>query len=391
MFRKVSSVVTILTCLCWVFTALAQSSGKVSETERNLRRIRARIVQTEAELRDLKKEAADVSTSLDDITREFKQLKKDEEDSVKMLGTLATQIEAVSLQIGDVHEQINSRRGQVKDRLSSMYKTRRRLSPLSFLFLSSGVQSFYRRADYLRRLVKNDSEQINDFVMLLETLRSSNEEFAHLKNEEERTLKQIKESRSLISQKQLEQARVSRELSKKLEQKQVVLDRYRDEARQLEELLQGVMGGGIKSEELETVIPSIPSPSFSGGRLPFPVKGTIVQHFGKQKHDEFAETIFVKGIEVASTAGAEVRVVSDGTVVFDSELPVFGNVLIVEHPGRYFTLYGRISPLKTLGDQLKGGDVIARTSAPDDRGRNFYFEIRKEGKPQNPEKYFGKN
>ncbi|HMO16677.1 MAG TPA: peptidoglycan DD-metalloendopeptidase family protein [Oligoflexia bacterium] len=364
--------------------------GRSDSVERDLKQIRIRIQQTEAELKGLKKEASLTSEILEGLNVELKKLRKEESDSVQMLGSLASQIEGLGLQINDVNEQIVLRRVQVKERLSSMYKTRRRLSPLSFLFLSSGVQSFYRRADYLRRLVVNDGEQIAEFEMLLETLRSSTEEFALLKKEEEKTLKRVREARELIAQKQLEQARVSRELVKKLDQKTVTLSRYREEAQRLEELLQGMMGGIKPDTSVPSDISPVPLPVFAPGRLPFPVKGTIVQHFGKQKHDEFADTIFVKGIEVASIAGSPVSAVSEGLVVFNSELPVFGNVLIVEHPGRFFTLYGRILPLKAVGDKIEPGDIIARTSEPDTRGRNFYFELRKEGKPQNPEKFFKK-
>lgn len=357
--------------------------------EKELKLVKIKIAQSQNEILKLRKSYEEAQKNLSKKEGELQKLKKEEVSGIESLLKLSSKIDSLTLQMKDVSEQIEDQKGSFKDRMSSIYKTRRKLSPLSFLFLSSGVHSFYRRANYLRRLVENDSNQIKEFELLLSTLKLTSDELLRLKEEETTVLDQVKNLKVEVTKKQLEEARLSREVSIKLEKTKESLEIFRAQEQEFERILQGLTGGGDQTL-VETKFSPIPLPSFSSRSLPFPVEGTIVQHFGKQKHDEFSEIIFVKGIEVAAAVDSDVRSVSEGKIVFSSELPGFGNVIIIEHPGKYFTLYGRIIPTKSSGDLVKSSEVLGKTSEPDQRGRNLYFEIRQEGKPKNPELYLAK-
>jgi len=379
-----------------VFFLLICASSHVSiaddlspNPEKELKLVRIKIAQSQNEISKLRKSYEEAQKNLSEKEIELQKLKKEEVSGVDSLMKLGSKIDSLTLQMQDVSEQIEDQKDSFKDRMSSIYKTRRKLSPLSFLFLSSGVHSFYRRADYLRRLVENDSNQIKEFELLLSTLKLTSDELFRLKEEETTVLDKVKNLKIEVTKKQLEEARLSRDVSIKLEKTKESLEIYRAQEQEFERILQGLTGGGDQTL-VETDFSPTPLPSFSSRSLPFPVEGTIVQHFGKQKHDEFSETIFAKGIEIAAAPDSDVRSVSDGKIVFSSELPGFGNVIIIEHPGKFFTLYGRIIPSKNSGDTVKSNEVLGKTSEPDQRGRNFYFEIRQEGKPMNPQLYLAK-
>ena len=127
------------------------------------------------------------------------------------------------------------------------------------------------------------------------------------------------------------------------------------------------------------------------GKLVFPVQGKIIQHFGRQKHEEFSDFLFVKGLEVLASVGGVVRSVAVGNVVFREELPGFGKVVILDHGQRYYTLYGRLGAFGCqVGDQLELGGIVGILGEPDSRGRNFYFELRFQGKAIDPLEFFTK-
>jgi septal ring factor EnvC (AmiA/AmiB activator) len=93
-----------------------------------------------------------------------------------------------------------------------------------------------------------------------------------------------------------------------------------------------------------------------------------------------------KGIEFSTQPGIDVHVVQRGKVVFAGEMPGYDQVIVVEHGGRSFSLYGRLGSVAVkTGDIVDHDQSIATTSAPDAKGRNFYFEIRKSGSPVDPE------
>jgi murein hydrolase activator len=99
--------------------------------------------------------------------------------------------------------------------------------------------------------------------------------------------------------------------------------------------------------------------------------------------------IFIKGLEFSGNVGEKVRPVAKGKVVFSQLLPGLGNVVIVDHGKRYYTLYGRLSSVLTqLGDIVGRGDTVGILGEPDRKGRNFYFELRQKGKAMNPQPFF---
>ena len=70
-------------------------------------------------------------------------------------------------------------------------------------------------------------------------------------------------------------------------------------------------------------------------------------------------------------------------------MPGYGVVVIVDHGRRYYSLYGRLAvSLPQINDVLEKGGKIGSVGKPDQRGRNFYFEIRKGGKAIDPSKFF---
>jgi len=205
-----------------------------------------------------------------------------------------------------------------------------------------------------------------------------------------------------------------RDQNAKAKQHEMTLVKLQQSADRLERVLAGIMGESVDSEPVQiasiasvrppddpslAVIPRPSPPPFVGvglatlkGKLDFPVDGTLVQRFGKQRHEEFADMLFKKGIEVLASEGAEVRAVAPGRVLFTQVLPGYGQVVILDHGKRYYTLYGRLRKANCQVGQIVGaGEVLAMLGKPDHKGRNFYFELRIRGKATNPAVYFAES
>lgn len=380
--------ITICTvCLNIFFFNYANAQPHKNYSEK-LDGIKKRISSIQTEMDNLKEESQKARSGLSNVESELEALKKEEFETKESIELIENKIISLEFQKNDILKQIESKKHAFSSRLTQMYKSRRRLTSISFLLVSSELNSFYKRADYLKRLVVNDKEQLEEYKILLQTLSLTSLDLDKLKTEEAESIRRIYNIQKSLEPKKLEAAKLVKKLSDSFKKKQNTFNELRDEERKLEKLIQSITQKSEQSSaEKKTKAPD----EFLGGKLLFPVqKPVIVQHYGKQKHEEFSDTIFVKGIEVGTMEGGEVRAVSRGKIVFNSELPGFGKVLILEHLGDYFTLYGRILPERSINDLIEVGEVIGRTSTPDSKGRNFYFEIRKEGKPLNPEKYLVK-
>jgi septal ring factor EnvC (AmiA/AmiB activator) len=126
------------------------------------------------------------------------------------------------------------------------------------------------------------------------------------------------------------------------------------------------------------------------GRLTLPVKGTIVERFGRHKHPEFDSFTFSNGISVTAPAGTPIHAVFDGEVIFADYFKGYGNMIIVDHGGGFFSLYAHAASVaKKVGSKVARNDVLASVGDVDSsKGPLLYFEIRYQGKPVDPAPWF---
>ena len=128
------------------------------------------------------------------------------------------------------------------------------------------------------------------------------------------------------------------------------------------------------------------------GRLNMPINGKILNKFGKKRVKEYDSYIVYNGINVRAIKGSQVKAVFDGTVLYTGELEGYGNMIIVGHGKDFHTLYGHLDIIKvTTNSVVKTGQVIALSGDSGSlEGETLYFEIRKNGKPIEPNPWFAK-
>ena len=133
---------------------------------------------------------------------------------------------------------------------------------------------------------------------------------------------------------------------------------------------------------------SVPPRSFKTlrGKLPWPVRGSLKRSFGSRRNE--AEQA-IQGVILKAPMGKQVRAIAHGRVVFADWLRGFGLMVIVDHGGGYMSLYGHNQSLKREpGEWIAAGDSLATVGDSGGKsGPGLYFEIRRDGRPQNPTKW----
>jgi murein DD-endopeptidase MepM/ murein hydrolase activator NlpD len=92
------------------------------------------------------------------------------------------------------------------------------------------------------------------------------------------------------------------------------------------------------------------------------------------------------GIDIAVPSGSPVRAAGGGMVEKAGTDSAYGLFVLVQHPGRYETLYGHASRLLVReGDSVQAGQVIALSgSSGHSTAPHLHFEIRQDGKSLDP-------
>ncbi len=115
----------------------------------------------------------------------------------------------------------------------------------------------------------------------------------------------------------------------------------------------------------------------------WPTQGKVVRGFSGDVH---------KGIDIGGKAGDSVKAVAPGRVVYaGSGIVGYGNLLIVKHSEVYLSAYGHNRRLLVdEGDVVKQGQRIAEKGNSATNSVKLHFEIRREGKPIDPNKLLPK-
>ena len=121
-----------------------------------------------------------------------------------------------------------------------------------------------------------------------------------------------------------------------------------------------------------------------GGVVP-PLGGKVVTRFGKQHDPMFDVTIENRGVEIEAPSAAPVKSVGKGEVAFAGNVSGFGNVLIVQHGGGLFSVYGKLDSFSVRqGEGVGKGQAVGRLPESPSGKSVLYLELRAGGTAIDP-------
>jgi murein DD-endopeptidase MepM/ murein hydrolase activator NlpD len=118
----------------------------------------------------------------------------------------------------------------------------------------------------------------------------------------------------------------------------------------------------------------------------WPLQGTVVSSFGWRQHPVLDMRHHHDGIDLDVPEGTTVYASAGGEVYFYGEQPGYGNVLILEHAGGFYTLYGHLkSSLANKGQYVEKGQRVAISGNTGiSSGPHLHFELRNGEFPVDP-------
>ncbi len=255
--------------------------------------------------------------------------------------------------------------------LASLY----RLGPLSYgrlLFAADDAREVlvgYQLMTYLaardRDLVASVRGSLTELTDALHLLAETDARLQGVRAEAEAAIA------ALAREQEQRRAALAR-LDTEAEARRNALEQARRAALRLEQTLAGLQPGAAAEADAE------PAFAAARGSLPWPADGPVVGNFGRRRHPVYDTTTLSRGIEIGAPEGAPVRAVFDGKVAFADWYTGYGLLVILEHGGGYFTLYGHLERVEALvNQQVRAGAVIGRVGRSGSlTGPNLYFEVR---------------
>ena len=384
-------------------TLCAEAQQELDTASANLEKIRVAVDASELEIERIQGEFANLIARRKEITDTIKRLKLDDQLLETKLQQVEQEHKVLLVRVQEAEERVAETQEKNNKRLRFMYIQRVLSSaPLELRIAKQG--QLERVSAYARSVRHSDQERFMGLQRVAKELLLARKALDLSIFEARRLRDEIQVRRRDAELKQKELKLIAKEIVSRREQAQRSLKLLKREANELERVVISMTSESpdeastdSDSQQDEEGTKELIQPEGSiiinprglfgaSGGLAAPVKGQVMQRFGKVQLASFKDVLFSKGVEFSTKEGGDVHAVLGGKIAYAGNLPGYDTVVIIDHGVRSYSLYGRLgSSLVNKGDIVTKDHVVGVTAAPDKRGRNFYFEVRKNGAPVDPE------
>ncbi len=354
---------------------------RAAEGEKELEGIKRKIEAEQRGMSQVKKNEGTALGALEKMEQELEKKNRELKQISDRLENYHKNLQRTEAEIEEIHSSLRLRKDLLERRVRALYKWER--SGGSWILLNGNLSAaeMIRRKHYLETTLAKDQELIGQY--LSESAR------------EDRLRKQVKQKSEELNGEKQALVKVKESIRSERSKKQEFLVALRKEkeahAKALKELEQAAyrlqkMMDEMSRRALARSVPSGTGFEAKRGTLDYPVRGEIVEGFGKTKHPDFSAEVFRKGVDIEAPLGDAVKAVEAGTVIFADRFSGYGKMVIVDHGQRYYTVYAHLAEiLKGVGATVQKGETIASVGDSDSlKGPRLYFEIRKDGKALDP-------
>lgn len=334
----------------WLDSARRQQSQLVG----NLRTTEVEIGKLTRELRDTRARIARTRTRLERL----------EDDQARLLREIRNQEV-------ELHRQVRARY------MSGQQEY------LKLLLNQTSPDTVMRVTRYYEYFNRARLRRIDEYTKTVSGLAQTRSELANERSALEREQARVQERQQALEKSRRARLMTLTRLSESIRDRNDRLNRKEQDRKQLEALL-----SAVRSNINDIASPATHRP-FSGmrGKLPWPAKGAAVHGF---RNPDKAGLLHENGVHIRAPEGSNVRAVHHGRVVFADWLRRFGMLVIIDHGGGFMSLYAHNQALlREAGDWVIAGEPVATVGNSGGQDINgLYFEIRQDGRPQDPRKWF---
>lgn len=362
----------------------AQADDLVENQER-LQEIQQTLKALQSELAEKEKEASDQRQALKDVERRLGQAQRE----TRELAARITQNEAKLQQLNGKEQQLTTlldeKAEDIKAILRLAYKQNNQ--PMIKLLLSGErPEDLSRHLYYFSVLTRNQQVQVDTWLL-----------------EQAQLSKVIAEQTTLIAQLETEREALSAEENNLARQKNRRAQVVANIDAEVKSTSAEIQRQELEREKTQAFIAELEAQleamnlDFSGavpaqsvkGQMPWPVNGKLTNQYGRTIDNS---RLTWEGWLIAAADGEPVQAVHGGRIIFADFFKSHGLLVIVDHGDGIWTLYGRNQTLlRDVGSWVEPGDVIAEVGRSGGYSASgLYFEVRRNGEPQNPASWLRK-
>lgn len=310
--------------------------------------------------------------------QKLEQTKRDLYDNRQQYNSAETRLNALQNELGSVMYSYNALQADAAHRIRQIYKHQRR-SYIEFLLSSNDFNTMLDRLYFENLVTKSDKYKLTQ-------IKQKARRIAVLKAEIEREKQYLASSINDINHQQ-------KYIQKAINQNEALIHRLKTDRRAFEKSEREL---ARQSEAISSMIVRTVDKKETvnvTARFIRPLAGPVTSPFGWRIHPIFKSRTFHSGMDIGARMGTPIKASNSGKVIYSGWYGGYGKVVIVDH-GKYngnsiTTLYAHMSNYAvSAGAYVKQGQVVGYVGQTGyATGPHCHFEVRINGKVQNPVNY----
>ena len=372
-FKTIISItlISLIFCVNTISFAinLAEEKRQRDEINENKKAQEQKVKNIQNELSNNVREIAKFDQSIKTKENEIQTLIKEQDEIEKEVEKEKSELEKSQQEVEKIEK-------LTKERLLQIYENGGNNSIISVIALSDGLSDFLSNFQLMREVTRIDAS-------LLSSLGHKKEKNESLKKELETKRKVLDENKTkqMNLKKELEASKAQKEeINKKLSEEELKqkgkLEEYN---RQLRVKNAAIESEIARIEAMKSRGNSTAPMKYVGGTFAWPVPSTtyITAYYG----DGYAQGYpgpFHTGIDIAARMGDIAIAANDGVVITASYNGGYGNMVMIDHGGGVYTIYGHGSSIPvSVGQSVKRGQTVLITGSTGfSTGPHLHFEVR---------------
>jgi septal ring factor EnvC (AmiA/AmiB activator) len=351
----------------------AAAAAPAGATDERLARVQERRRALERELAQLRGQEKSLLGDVERLELAIRVKGEQLQETRLVLERTNAQLDATVRRAAALERSIEASRPVLAARARSLYK----LGELSYVRVLLSVErpaDMFRGYRFVTALARRDNQRFAAFradlaalgAAQLELERQTREAQA-LRSEQERTRRALDADR-----------RRKTELLTQMVERKETRAAYLEELEQAEARLESLLAGFQEGEF------TVPVAVFKGS-LAWPASGRVRVPFGRRKHPRFETYTLQNGIEIEAAQGSAVSAVYDGRVAFAERFRGYGLMVVLDHGNKHHSLYAHLDDTAVRqGQSVAAGERLGSVGNASLEGPGLYFEMRFQGRPEDP-------
>jgi len=292
--------------------------------------------------------------------------------------TLESQLAKLEKDLSSSVAEYNKANEQMHNRIRQVYKNQRK-GMFELIFTAKDINSLLDVIYFERIVLKKDYAKIL-------AVKEKSQRIAQMKYE-------IQARRTALAQSIQDINYQQKNIKNAIAQNETMINKYKNDRKTYEQAEKELARQSASIQSMLSRNKSSSDVKVSSAGFMRPIGGRISSPFGWRTHPIFNSRTFHSGVDIAGPNRGSIKASNSGKVIYSGWYGGYGKVVILDHGtinGKpTTTLYAHMSSIRVGNGQfVNKGDVLGYEGTTGySTGPHVHFEVRINGKPNNPLNY----